>query len=71
MKEFSLCLKEYKDLLQSRKNLLNLPSRKLQGEYKKELLSFFNAVLPNAEQGQEQALFMPNPGPQLQLMLFP
>ena len=41
MKEFSLCLKEYKDLLQSRNNLLNLPSRKLQGGCEEELFIVF------------------------------
>ena len=41
MKEFSLCLKEYKDLLQSRNSLLNLPSRKLHGGCEEELFIVF------------------------------
>ena len=45
MREFSLCLKEYKDLLQSRNNLLNLPSRKLQGGCEEELFVVFFVYL--------------------------
>lgn len=72
MKEFSFCLKECKDLLQSRNNLLNLPSRKLQGGYEEELFIFLSSRAQGSMgRGIGFALLFSNRGPASELRLSP